>query len=457
MSFENDAFSQAIRQNFQWSIQLADQLAADGKWDAYPWRTLINTWSSMELDLSRHTQVLAQLARTELYSNLSYQIAEALYALVSDDGPSYAIDLLPHANRIAQAFWTSLDRNVELDLDRGWYKQSVDYPVWDLVNYWLSSVFLWRNNQNPQPSRLSDEYQQVFSDIVKDPSQIGSIAKSMFAARLDFLLAVDKCWTEHHLLPFFDPRCEDFQIENFQAVWDGFLAKKQLNHQTAELMSKVTLKAATRINTDLFNQSRGFITFYTTMLIKHPQCTNDPVCDWIPKLFERDSKIHPSHKSKLKSLWREDNTTLELFIWEISGYFQNLDADEKRELWSRWLKEFWQNLLDGVLVSMTAREVKYMLDWLVDLKSVFPEAVELATQMPPPILENTRIPAFLVENRMWESHPEEVAQLLIYLSTCIELRRYLNSAMEIVEALIGSDISSELLPDLEDIRAQLTD
>ena len=98
-----------------------------------------------------------------------------------------------------------------------------------------------------------------------------------------------------------------------------------------------------------------------------------------------------------------------------------------------------------------------MLDWLVDLKDLFPEGVELAIQMPPPSLEDTRILSFLPDNRVWESHPETVAQLLIYLSKCITLTRYLDSAKEIVEALICTDISSELKLDLEDIRVQLTD
>ena len=98
-----------------------------------------------------------------------------------------------------------------------------------------------------------------------------------------------------------------------------------------------------------------------------------------------------------------------------------------------------------------------MIDWLADLKDVFPEAVELAIKMPLPSLENTRILSFIVENQFWESHPEPVAQLLIYLSECTTLRHYLNSTKEIVDALIGAEISSERKRDLEDIRVQLSD
>ena len=452
MSYEIDEFSEAIRQNFDWSMQLADTLAADGKWDVFPWRALINTWSNMELDMDQHSLVFGWLERTELFSNHSLEIAYALYALVKNDGPSYAIDMLPRSNQIAEALWSNLDRSLDLDPDRGWYKLSADYPVWNLVKFWISSVSFWRNNQNPQPSRLSAEYQQVFSEIVNDPSPIGSMAKSMLAAALPFLLHVDKDWTKQNLLPIFDQRGTDFQ-----AVWDGFVAKGRLYPHVAEAMANLFINAATRINTDLFNQRKGFLIFYTEMLIRYPQYAQNPLCDWIPNLFEQDSKIPSSQYSKLKSLWRDDNTTLELFIWEIGSYIQNLDEDEKRELWRRWLKEFWQHLLDGVPVSMTSREAKLMIDWLADLKDVFPEAVELAILMPPPRLESTRIVGFLAENRTWESHPETVAQLLIYLSKCITLTRYLDSAKEIVDALIGSDISSELKLDLEDIRVQLSD
>ena len=452
-----DSLSQAIRRDFHWSMQLAEVLAANGNWDAYFWQALINTWSSMELDMDQHSLVFGWLERTELFSSHSLEIADALYTLVKNDGPSYALNLLPQANRIAEALWTSLDRSLDFAPEPGWYNLSVDSPVWYLVNYWLSSASLWWKHQHPRPSTLSDEYQQVFSEIIKDQSDIGTLAKSIFAASLDFLLAVDKDWTERHLLPLFDPCSEDLQTENFQAVWDGFLAMKQLNPQIAESMSHLIPKAATRINTDLFNQRRDFVTFYTEMLIKYPQCAKNPICNWIPKLLEHDSRFHPSPKSKLKSLCCDDYTTAEYFAYEIGGYLPNRLEDETRELWRRWLKGYWRNRLDGVPVPMTAKEAEFMLDWLVDLKDLFPEGVELAIQMPPPSLEDTRILSFLPDNRVWESHPETVAQLLIYLSKCITLTRYLDSAKEIVDALIGSDISSELKLDLEDIRVQLSD
>ena len=444
-----DSLSQAIQQNFHWSMQLADAMAADGKWNAYPWRALINTWSSMELDLNRHTQAFKWLERTELYSSHSYQIADALHALVKKDGPSYALNLLPKANRIAQTLWTTLDRSLEPDPDRGWFNERKNNPVWGLTNFWLSSASLWWKSQNPRPSTLSDEYQQVFSEIIKDPSQIGSLAKSMLAGSLAFLLAVDKGWTQRYLLPLFDPYSADFI-----AVWDGFIAKGQLYPHVAEVMMDLFLRSIPRMQRDFTDRRVKFVKHSTTLLIYF---VDDPFTDWIPKLFAPPNLEPPCPDSTAEQSSQAIRSTAEIVAEEIGRRLYVMPAHEKNELWQRWLKDHWKNRLDGVPVQMNANEAKHMIDWLADLKDVFPEAAELAIKMPLPSLENTRILSFIVENQFWESHPEPVAQLLIYLSECTTLRHYLNSTKEIVDALIGSDISSELLPDLEDIRAQLTD
>ena len=449
-----DTLSQAIQQNFHWSMQLADAMASDGKWDAYPWRALIDTWSSLELDLERHSQVFGWLEKTELYSKHSYNVADALHALVKNDGPSYALNLLPDANRIAVALWTSLDRNLDLDPDRGWYRLSADYPLWGLTNYWLSSAALWWKSQNPRPTTLSDTYKQVFSEIINDPSHVGMLAKSILAGDMAFLLHVDRDWTQTYLLPIFDPCIKDCQSENFQAVWDGFLAKGRLYTHVAEAMTDLFLRVIPWMQRDFTDRRAKFVRHYTTMVIHF---VDAPLIDWIPKLFDQVSQETSSPDSTSEQSRQASRTTAEIFAEEIGSRLWSMPQNDKNELWKRWLKDYWQKRVDRAFSPLTFTESKHMLDWLVDLKDVFPETVELAIQMPPPRLENTRIVGFLAENRTWESHPEAVAQLFIYLSKCIELRRYLNSTKEIVDALIGSDISSELKLDLEDIRVQLSD
>ena len=449
LSYEIDQYSETIRQNFDRSMQFADELAADGKWNVYPWRALIQTWANMELDLNRHSQVLGWLERPELYSEHSREIANALYLLVKKDGPSYAPDLRSRANRIAQALWTSLDKNVEVDPSCGWYKLSADYAVRDLVTFWISSVSLWRNNQNPQPTKFSDEYQQVFSDFIYDPSHIGRLTKSVLAANLPLMLAVDKDWTHRFLLPLFDPCSADYQ-----PVWDGFLEKVGLCSHVAKVMKNLFRAAIPFLLSDFTDRRTKFVKHCTTMLIDY---VDDPIIEWIPKLFDPLNLEPPATDSTPLQSPQTNRTAAELFAEEIGRRVWQMSAGDHIKLWKRWLKEHWQNRLDGVPVPMTSKEAKHMIDWLADLKDLFPEAVELAIQMLPASLENTRILASLAENHTWERHPEQVTRLVIYLCDRNVPTQYLDLVKDIVDTLISLDLSPELKLDLQDIRAQLPD
>ena len=293
MYFEIDVFSQAIRRDFHWSMQLAEVLAANGNWDAYFWQALINTWSSMELDMDQHSLVFGWLERTELFSNHSLEIAYALYALVKNDGPSYAIDMLPRANQIAEALWSNLDRSLNLDPDRGWFNESKHYPVWGLINFWLSSAALWWKSQNPRPTTLSGEYKQALSEIINDPSHVGSLAKSILAADLPFLLCADEDWTKHNFLPLFDPYSADFL-----AVWDGFIAKEGRYPHVAEAMTDQFLKAIPLMINDSTDRRVTFVKHCSSFIMNF---VDDPIVDWIPKLFEPVTRPDSTPEQSLSS------------------------------------------------------------------------------------------------------------------------------------------------------------
>ena len=438
--------SEAIKQDFDWGLELARALADAGEWNAYPWRALIDTWSKMELDINKHRQVLECLANTELYLKFSYEISDMLYALVKNGGPPYAVELLPQAEQIAVALWKSLDRAISVDVKHGWHNQSVQYPIWGLANFWLSAALLWRKKQDPPPDTLNEGYRRPFIEIIKDASPIGGLGKSILTSQLTFLMAVDEKWTREYILPLFDLCSMDFQ-----AAWDGFVATGRLSPPVAEALKGPFLNAVTQINTDLWNQRYGFVECYAVMLI---YVVDDVLDIWIPKLFEH-SRHQSEHANREPSILRDDNHTIpEIFALKVTKCLQRMNDADKQELWQRWLKDYWQNRLYGRPAPFTSKETELMLDWLPELNTEFPEAVNLAIQMPPPSLDNMRILACLVANKTWENHPDAVAKLLIYLWGCIIPVWYRDTVPKIIAPLLETNISSELKQRLEDIRVQ---
>ena len=439
--------AEATRRNFDWSLRLAQALGGIGKWDVYPWYALINTWGQMELEEHQHLQVFTWLESPRLYPKHSREIADALSALVEDGGPSYAIRLLPRANQIAEELWQHLDRTITLDENRGWFNQSADYPIWGLVNFWISSVWLWRRHQDPAPITLSEDYHRPLLEIIKDTSPIGGLGKSILTSQLRYLLGVDEEWTRNHLLPLFERDSADFQ-----AAWDGFVAVGRVSPPVAEALKEPFLNAVTRINTDLFDQRRGFTECYTVMLV---YVVEDVLDTWIPNLFKYGSQ--QSQQANCESTFlRDDNSTIpEVFTCKVGECLERMNDSESQELWQRWLKDYWWDRIHGRPAPLTPKEAELMLEWLPELDQQFDEAVDLAVKMPSPSFDDARILACLVTNESCKNHPEAVATLLIYLWDCNIPVWHQHCVPKIIAPLLDADISSELKQKLKDISIQL--
>lgn len=417
--------AEAIKQDFDWGLDLADALAEAGEWNVDLWSVLIQSWSEMALDEDKLRRVLHWLDKTELYPEHHIAIADALYALVKNGGTSYALNVLPQANKIASNLWHHLDH-----MDS---KLATETLIADtLALFWLSGFSLWRKQQNPVPTALSGEYHQVLSSIVQNQKLPGRRVRTVLASQFSFLLAVDEVWTRENLLPLFDPKNG---IADFQAAWDGFLFGVRLNPTVAEVMADLFLKAVEWIDSNLADQRDQFIRYYTDMLVYFVQ--EDPLDKWIPALFQYGDREA-----------RQD------FAFNLSHRLQDMDETAQKELWQRWLKQYWKNRLQGVPAALESGEIRNMLNWLPHLKAVFPEAVDLAVQMQEDQLENCWVIDRLDENNLPQHHPEAVAKLLIYLWEC-DLQNYRISGRELIDKLLQLNISPEQKQKLKEIKIQL--
>ena len=413
--------AEAARRNFDWGLELADALAKDGEWDVHFWADLIRAWSEMELDEDEYRKVLYWIGKTELHPKYSREIANALYALVKDGGPPYALNLLPQGNKIAEALWRCFERNEPIS--------EQDNPAGILVLFWLWGFSLWRKEQEPKPTALSDEYRMTLSDILQDQHLPGRLGRTVLAGHLAFLLAADRVWTQENLLPLFEPDSDDFQ-----AAWEGFLTRGSLNPAVADAMADLFLKAVERIDSDLSEQRDQFIKYYISMFTHFVE---DPIDKWIPALF-----CYVSEEDK------------NFFAVEVGYRLKNLDETAQREWWQRWLKRYWENRLQGVPVDLEAGEVEHMLDWLPRLTSVFPEVVNLAVQMPSIPLQNYHVIHELETGDLWQSHPKEVAKLLVHWGKCDLREDVWFSGMELINKILPN-ISPKFKQQLEELKVKL--
>ncbi len=425
-----DNVAKAAKQDFDWGLSLANALAKSGKWDIHFWSDLIGAWSEMELDEDKHRKVLYWIGKTELHPKYNREIANVLYALVKDGGTSYALNLLPQANKIATALWHHLDRTEQTEERDDWLQMAINRPEGTLARFWLWGFSLWRKEQNSNLATLSDEYHTALSGILQDRELSGRLGRTILVGNLTFLLTVDEVWTQENLLPLFAPDSGDFQ-----AAWDGFMMWGRLSPVVADAMADLFIKAVERIDSDLSEQRDRFIKYYISMLAYFVE---DPFDKWIPTLFQYSSQ-----------------ETKDCFATEVGYCLRDLDEEVRREWWQRWLKRYWENRLQGVPTVFEASEVEYMIDWLRHLIEVFPEAVDLAIGMPQTPLQSCYVIHELNEGDLWQKYPEAVAKLLVYLWDCgLPAYTWLPDP-KLIDKLLQSDISPELKQQLEELKVQI--
>ena len=431
------AVSEAAKQEFEWGLDLADALAAGGNWDTDLWTTLMRVWSETELDENRSCKVLQRLRRTELQREHERLVAEFLYKLVKDGGTQHTHTLLPQANKIAANLWRQVDRNeAPVDFDR-WLTRAINHAAGILAYFWLNSLQYWRNQQDPKPDVLSEEYRNALSEIVQDETVVGIFGRSVFACNLSFLLVADEKWTKTNLIPLFTKYAN---VDNYQAVWDGFLYEN-LSPPVAELMEDAFLEAVTRIKGVLSGErQKFFIQHYITMLAYFAE---DPIEVWIPRFLEHADEGARHH-----------------FASMIGDFLRDMSDAQQQEWWGRWLKRYWGNRLQGVPRPLDDGEIGIMLCWLPDLKPVFVEAVNLAVGMPSVQLTDRsagggRVVYLINKSDLWQSHPVAVAKLVVYLGECRSSSFAWPGEKELIEKLLQSDLPCELMQELKELSAEL--
>ncbi|MGH8613526.1 MAG: SIR2 family protein [Gammaproteobacteria bacterium] len=423
---------ETAKKAFQWGLDLAAALAEAGEWKSDLWPGVIRAWSDGDIDETGYRKVLEWLGRKQIHAKHARTVADGLYALVKQGGKPYALGRLPEANRIASELWRRLGRNEEPEDSDDWLGRAINQPAGVLAEFWLDSLSLWMKHQEPRPTALNEEYRQALTTIAQDDSPAGTLGCTVLCSQFAFLLAVDAEWTRTYLVPFFDA---DKGQKRFKPAWDGFLFWGRLNPAVAEELERAFLKALAHLDTDpvprrekFFEYCTAFVGFYAV----------DPLNTWIPALFN-----HGGLDAR------------RTFTSQVEWLLRSLDAAGQQDWWQRWLRQYWENRLQGVPAPLEHDEIRQMLEWLSNLTPVFPDAVDLAVQMPRVPLQHLSLVYELKDSEVVERYADAVAKLFIYLSNSGSPSYIFYGIEEIVRKLNSATLDPALGNSLKDRLAAL--
>ena len=434
-----DNAREAAKQNPDWGLDLADNLAASGLWESDLWPGILRAWAETEVDVNHLDRVLSYLSADELHKEHVHHVTDVLVALTQKTSSAGDQSFLLKANQIAVSLQlyaakteipniTSYVGGVPQEVD--WLAKAINHPSGRLVQFWLRSIELWRNGQETPPQSLSGEYLSVLNGIMKDSGATGKLGRAVLTGHLHFMLHVDEGWSVDNLMPLFDAEHEDFR-----PAWDGLLTWRRITPQVADNLRETLLKAVQRTKREsAWRMQHRFLAYYTEMLV---WSASGPVDEWITTLLS-DS----------------DGEVRRLFAKRIGFILRSLSEEEQREPWNTWLKGYWENRLRGVPRPLDDEEIAQMLEWVINLPGVFTGAVNLAARMRKVPLERLMLLHLIGESGLTDNHPSDFAIFLIQLGQYDTQSWLWHGTKETVDKLLAKGLPPDIDTGLRELLAK---
>ena len=433
------AVRDAAKQNPDWGLDLADAMVEMGLWNSDLWHNVITAWITTDLDADSTRRVLLHLSADELHQGHAREIADTLSVFIRKPQFAETTELLDTASSIAVALrpYAAADPLPKFTRSVGgvpqyvsWIEKATNHASGQLALFWTHSIALWREQQQPAPQSLSTVYRNALDAIVTEDGVSGKFGSTVLAGNFSFFLATDEDWTVHNLLPLFDAEHEDFQC-----AWDGFLTWGRLSPPAVEVLLEKFLAAVPRVLQEFQGEMlASFARFYVAEMGWVIDGANE---SWITEFFK-----YASAEGRKQ------------FAIAIGRHLHNLDDSRRQEWWSVWLKGYWENRLQGVPRPLDDEEIAQMVEWVIHLPGVFPEAASLAVRMRKVPLERSMILYRVGESGLMDKHPNDLAKFLIHLGQCDTQPWFWHRTIDLVERLLAKELPPDIDTGLRELVAE---
>ena len=339
--------SNVISDDYVWAKQIARilnerKIEDDEIWEHY----FIGAYSE-NYSIDDAISLLCELSNGIISCEKTKELAELLWKIVQRDNyksvcKEFEDVLFKHAQKIWYKRNEEEIKNVRIiDL-------TINTTVGKIL---LSLVYLLSYNDSKV---IDKKYKDFFENALLTRTWERKVIIAILAGYFNFFFYRDRLWTNEK----FDAILRGQVEEDFAPAWEGIVwFSRSLNKDVADVMSDIYLEAITHIDWITGEARKGIIELYLTLLI---YVIPNPIVEYIP-LFYR----YANEQDRID------------FLNKIDRRLFNMEDESQKQWWDAWLKNFVINIKRNKPVKPTEKELKEIINWLPNMKSIYNEAVDI--------------------------------------------------------------------------------
>ena len=408
------AVREAVTRSFIWSSELVKELELRREWSTDLWDAIISGWQVAHLTETQWEEVLQFLERCREIWRHGYKIAELLKKVVEKSEGGLPVALLSRAEAFTDRLWQELEDYNEKGMennDNDWLTMAINHIGGIIAQFWLLALSRRQAEKGGDWQGIPEKYKTRFERIISGKSSAAAMGRVILASQLHFLFSLDRSWTRKKIVPLLN---WDINAQRAAQAWGGYLWWGRWNEALLPELLPLYEQAYNKL-------PRGLEVY-------------DRLCAHLASIAVRSS-VDPLQNGWLdRFIATVDEETRISWANKVAHELSRLSPEAVKEIWDKWIKNYWCRRIDGIPLPLSAAEVGVMVDWALVLKPVFSEVVDLIVTGPIPVLRFSSIYYRLAKEKFAEKYPRDTARLLVHLLSgethpfyhCHELKELFN-------------------------------
>lgn len=341
-------FSECIKNDYEWTSKVVKKFTEGCIEKEDAWQRLLSGIQDSNFEMDQLMNLLDQFVeKIETVKDIR-GVSELLLKILKRDEIKKQFKIVE--NRlfaVLDIIWAHRKKHFDK------YNNLIDTVInTELGNVLLSSIYMLSYCDKTQ--RIPERYKDFWEKNLKLKAEEKNIVLCILAGYFNFLYLRDRDWCVNK----FTEILEGIDQQSFAAAWEGIVYfSRYLNKDVADVMAPIYLRAVTHLNWLEGEARSGFIDLYLLLLI---YVVENPCLEYIPQFYriaeERDR---------------------EMFIQKIKHRLKNMDDNEKKILWTGWLKKYLIYRYGNKPVMLTEKEKELFVSWLPGLGQLFEETVNI--------------------------------------------------------------------------------